>query len=610
MARTAEQIAELFFTRRRNRGAALSRMHDITALYEGTIPVDLPELVGDERAAVVNYAKIGINQMGMRLGSQLPNIKARPIDFGNREYARKQAELRRKVWLTWWHENRMQLKMRLRGRWLFAYAAAPVIIRPDFEKNIPRWYPKTPLHVYPAAVTSLDDIVPSDVICASSKSVGWLKSYYPEQAQRFSDEASESLVDVLEFIDHDEIHLIVCGRVRTRTEIEQGLYGGPTWDQQGYNVFDAYTLRKVPNRAGRPLAVCPNGLALDKPIGQYDGLIGMHQAQARLQALGMIARQRGVFQEVWIATNDDKYEPRILQKADPTNGVPGMAVGNMTRAQIDPQFATDNGIDRLSESMRVEGGIPADFSGQAASNVRTGKRADQLIGQSVDPLLEEAHDLMQVSLEEENRIATAVDKGFWGGMTRRIFVSFPGDTGHKSYTPEKLWDTDAHEVVYPFAGQDMAQITITAAQAVGVGILSKRHAAEIHPLVDDPEAEFDRITVERMRDALLDGVMMQLQTPGAGIEPIDAAWIIKNVGDDSMEIEDAVIKVHEARQRAQATPNPDPAAQQPGISPAGAGVEAPPVIPGAGAGVGDLNSLLMSLTGPQLAAKTINRTAA
>ena len=58
-------------------------------------------------------------------------------------------------------------------------------------------------------------------------------------------------------------------------------------------------LERVPNPLGQTPVVCAQRISLDGAQGQFDGILGMYQMQARLMALEVIAVQKGVFPDTW-----------------------------------------------------------------------------------------------------------------------------------------------------------------------------------------------------------------------------------------------------------------------------------------------------------------------
>lgn len=950
MARTADEIVALFEDRRRVLSADRERMRLICSLYNNDVVVPLPELQRDELPAVVNLAKQGINQLSQRLGGVMPMMRYVERDYGRKDTARKQAELRRKVNYGWWEANKMNLQMRKRGRFLFAYASSPTVVRPDFKTGMPRWEQRSPLDTYASPRIDVTDFRPLDAMFAQIRTVGWVRDRYPEASAAFMQRRHDDLVDIVEYFDADEVHYVASIRARSWWEAHEQASGPGPIDMAPAGA--GVTLTRIANRAEMPWVTIAGNICLDKPVGQFDGLIGMYQAQAQLQALSLIARTKGVFMEEWLVSEDENTEPQVLVKADAMSGTVGVVRGGrFERVMLDPQYATDTGIDRLERSQRVEAGIPADFGGEcvdaeteiltadgwrrydeigvgtevltlnhesglaewhpvlqmnvfpaerrtmleaegvrhsslttlnhrwpvvsrwngarrwatsaelttnhrvpiaamnadvpieakwtdamvelvawfyteghdrgsggdisqsiknpgnvdriraaltaafgpktagwrylngagqggvghdevprwheseprangvirfvlskhaleaitahcpgkvpafgflrsltqsqlemflhvsmladncgarfgqkdparsdafafaailagnavsyrrrvktekrpgwregeyeshliqvrrrrfanlkenaiggtksatfrhvefeglvwcpttptgtwlarrngtvyftgnSASNVRTGRRAAGLLSEAVDPMLQEAHEIISAALEEENRTAIAIDKAYWRNTRKTISVSWGvGKETECSYTPADLWETDRHSVKYPVPGADVHGINVATGQAVGLGVMSKETAQKLNPLIENPEAEKDRIVAERLEEAFLTQIQQMAATPGAGMEPVDLARLIELVESDQMDLIPAFQKVQREAQERQAAQAPPGAPEtMPGVSPPGMGAESSigPTPDQQG-----LSSLLYSLTSPSLALNTMQR---
>jgi len=132
-------------------------------------------------------------------------------------------------------------------------------------------------------------------------------------------------------------------------------------------------------------------------------------------------------------------------------------------------------------------------------------------------------------------------------------------------------------------------------QRVGIGVMSKRTAQEIDPLIADPETEHDRTVGEALESALLQSV--QAQALQGTIPPADLAKIMKLVMTDKMDLAGAVEKVQKEAQERQATAAPAGAPEtMPGLSMPGMGAEQPAEQPPAEAAP-SLEQLLGALGG-------------
>jgi hypothetical protein len=316
-------------------------------------------------------------------------------------------------------------------------------------------------------------------------------------------------------------------------------------------------------------------------------MVGMYEAQAELDALAKIARRKGVFAEEWLVASDNNVA-EIVVPADPYNGVVGQVRGgNLVRLAPEPLYATDTGIDRYERNSRVEAGLPSDYGGESSTNVRTGARANALIQSAVDPILQETHELFARSLQEENYIAIAIDKAYWSGRTKTVYL------GHEAvtYDPAKIWETDRHKVDYSLAGADMNQMTIVPLQMVGAGVMSRRTAMSMHPLIKDVDRELDGVVLDQLEAAVLAGVQQLISTPG-GMPITDVVEIMRMIRNGEFDLVDAMAEMQEIAQERQAAMAEQQAQAMPGLNMPGQGAEQPLAIPPAGDAMSNLRNIL------------------
>jgi hypothetical protein len=480
----------------------------------------------------------------------------------------------------------MQMKLRRRARHLLAYSSSPVFLKPDFGTLTPRWEIRNPLDTF-AAPMDEDDVLPDDCIFTSRVSANYLlKNYGPMVADklRFGRVQSDSRYTLLEYVCHDSLQLIVLG-AEDNPELNAAERVG----------LEAILLEAIPNRTGMPLAVVPQRITLDKPRGQFDGVLGMYYTRARLQALTEIAIERGIFPEEYLVARPGE-NPEILQIADGKAGILGVVKGgDIQQLQLNPGYKTDTALDRLERQERLEGAIPAEFGGESATNIRTGRRGEAVLSATVDYRVQEAQEIFANSLLHEDKIAIALEKAYWGDTTKTFFMSGRMTQGQESYVPNKVWQTDYHYVAYSAAGTDVNNLIVGLGQRLGVGLMSKESAREADPLISDPDFEHDRIIAEGVEDALLASIQQQAANPQGPYQPDDLAYLTRLVVEQDVPLFEAVSKTDErARQRqAEAMPQGSPETM-PGLAMPGMGAEAPVAAP---AGAPPLEELLAQLGG-------------
>jgi hypothetical protein len=417
----------------------------------------------------------------------------------------------------------------------------------------------------------VEDMRPRDVIFAYERSLGWLQQHYPAAAAEFSakDSQQDHPIELIEYVSDEEQIL-----VGTRSSIQTVAFGQVTEQ----SPFVAVELERVENRLGECPVVFAQRISLDGSQGQFDGILGMYQMQARLMALEVIAVQKGVFPDTWLIGRAGET-PQIVNPASGLTGEVGVVRGGDLRdMQTQPGYMTNPAIDRLERAQRLTAGIPQEFGGESTSNIRTGRRGDAVLSATIDFTVQEAQRIMARSLQEENEIAIKISKSYAGGRPRSFYVSAKLAKGHVDYVPNKNFDSTDNVVSYSHPGSDINELIIGGGQRLGMGTMSKQSFMEIDPLVDDPEKEHDTVITEQIEQALL--MSIQNQASEGIIPPSDLARIMDLVKNDKQELAEAVETVQkEAQERQAAVVAPDSPQAQPGLALPGMGAESIPMEP-------------------------------
>jgi len=561
-------------------------MRRVRELANGDVIVPLNELDKNAKASVANLLVQGLDQMSMRVSSTMPTPYFPPIKEGS-ERSKSSARQRKKAMIAIWDENKMQMKLRRRARHLLGYSQSAVVLKPNFRTLNPTWTVRNPLDTFAAPVDDPDNMLPDDCIFTFRASASYLLGMYGQELSdklRMGRVDSDSRYTMLEYVDSESLQLIVLGAE----------------DNPGLNVSEraglhALGLENIPNRTGMPLAVVANRITLDKPRGQFDGVMGMYYTRARLQALTEIAIERGIFPEEYLIARVGE-NPEILQVADGKNGVLGVVKGgDIQQLQLNPGYKTDTALDRLERQERLEGAIPAEFGGESGSNIRTGRRGDSVLSATVDYRVQEAQSTFEASMFEEDKIAIAIEKAYWGDYPKTFFIPSRSSIGQETYVPNKIWQTDFHYVAYSAAGSDVNSLIIGLGQRLGTGLMSKESAREADPLITDPELEHDRLIAEGVEAALLSSIQQQAINPQGPYQPDDLAYLTRLVVEQDVSLFEAVKRTDQrARDRqAQAMPQGAPETM-PGLANPGMGAEAPVQGP---AGAPPLEALLAQLGG-------------
>jgi hypothetical protein len=266
--------------------------------------------------------------------------------------------------------------------------------------------------------------------------------------------------------------------------------------------------------------------------------------------------------------------------------------GDIKDMQVNPGYQAYPTIDRLERAMRLTSAVPAELTGESASNIRTGKRGQEILSSAIDFYVQEHQDILSASMRFEIERAIAVDVAYFGAKKKSFYVTFGKEKGRLDYQPSKLWADDRTVIVgYAASGLDANQLTVLGGQLVGIGAMSKKTFMRSAPLVTDPDFEHGEIVKESLEQASL-AALEQQAAQGALPLPV-AARIGELMASGEVPLHQALKKAHEeeqqrqADQAAQAPTEPAGPAQQPGMT-----AQPPQTVPAPGPSRKALHELL------------------
>ena len=565
---TIQEIAAILKERQDKQGPMIDSMRQLRDAYNGDLIIPLPEMDRREKSAVANLITTGLDQTAMRIASTMPSVFYPALEEGNNA-SEKRARTRKRATMGWWEANKMPLKMRRRARWLIGYASSPVILRPDTKWGAARWDIRDPLNTFPSTGEDPDQITPNDCIFVYNRSRAWLQNNYPDAAGKLR-AINPKPTDLIQIAEYTDAEVTVLMAIST-TKLSQ-------WESNVRGV-PFVELERVQNKTGLCLAVVPGRITLDRPMGQFDSLVGMYALQSKLMALEVIAVERGIFPDTYLVSRPGETARFVAGPYDGRSGQVNVVQGGDIREMAaNPGFATNGMMDRIERAQRIGSGTPAEFGGESTSNVRTGKRGDAILSAVVDFPIQEAQEIFAASLQEENKRAIAIAKTYFGNERKSFYISSRGAKGHVDYVPNKDFEDDNNVVTYSHSGADANSLVVGLGQRIGIGIMSKQTAQEIDPFISDPEQEKDRVISEGLEQALLQSI--QTQASQGAIPPSDVAAIVDMVASDKASLADAVTKIHEQAQKRQATQAPQGAPEtMPGLGAPGMGAEQPQAQP-------------------------------
>jgi hypothetical protein len=563
------ETIEMFYRQRQSElGPLLSRWADVARHAEGKIVVPVSELDEDEKSMAVNLLGPGLDQLAMRVASTMPDISVDPLKPGIKDSENK-AAVKRRAMLSWWDMNRMDMILRRRARFLLGYAASPVSIsfmgmNPLDKRDIPHWRVLNPMCVFPAKTVDINDIEPPDCIHAFLQPLSWLQSLYPTQAGiLYKGKANAStMFEILEYNDCDETVLVALGQAREPNQ-------GPSWERTttvSVGTQSVVELARVVNKAGIPLTVYPGRITIAGLQGMFDQLMPVYHNASKLAALEYIAIKQSIFPKEWLVSHPNSPgQAEVIVEADGLTGVMGeIRNGQIQQTQVQPSIQASQMQDRLERVGRLAGGLPAELGGESATNIRTARRGEAVLGSAIDMPVQEHQEIFEDSMEAENHRAIAVMKAYFGSKPTSFYIPKNGKITKPDYTPNDVFENDQNVCKYGMTGTDANSFVIAMGQRLQMETISPETFMEMDPVVEDVHEEMGRIWISGARRAMMSSV--ENQASQGTIDPTFIARFAQALQDGKTQPEDALTTVHKEMQKEQAAQQ----ASQPQAAPGGA----------------------------------------
>lgn len=569
MSKTFHEIVTIVRQRQLTNSRALQQMIEVKERYNGdwVIPF-VSEEEGKQLAPLTpQLIADAVDNNAMRAASVRPDIFCPAINdlkesgIKSRDFATR----RRRALDVVWAESFMPLQMRKAYRHLFGYSAVTFNVSVDTKTREPRIQLRDPLATYPAPKAAEDFTPPENCAFVYGKNGSWLRAMYPRCRSEFGgpvhpegQTSEEQIWDLVEWIDEDEI---VCGIMGQRPAYA-------TWTRpEHFAVTDGEIceLYRYKNLAGRCTVVTPQRITLDRVFAQLGTLTGHVDTMARLMALNIAAAEKSIFPDRY-AVADPNTTPTIVGgewkdgRTGEMNLLTGIrSIGNLANT---PDQAGPATVDRLERNFRLASGLSPGMQGETYGSLRTGRGIDSMLDASVEPRIQEAHEIMSTWLTYTNEIVLDIWKAAYPSRTYHLFSGRGADATQFEFTPNKHIETTKNLTSYPVPGADIQGTTIRLGQLQGMGAISMVSLRRRHPDIDDPDAEQRRVDLEALEQATLQAVGSKAangEIPPTHIARIAQAY--RKGAEKGMDsIIDAVIAADEelAKEQAAAPPPPEP----------------------------------------------------
>lgn len=555
--RSWPEIADLTAQMMRERSLVLQKMRDVQNRYEGDYVIPIPDVDKEPKLPALAPALIGeaVDKTAQRAASVEPLLSCPAVnpmlDRGPRSL--QYASIRRRAIQATYHDSKWMLGRRKAYRQLAAYATTSIVVLPDFARDRPRLEVRDPLATFVETVSENELRPPSYGAFVTLHSGAKLRSTFPatksENNGPITPIETDQQWEIIEWFDDEQIVFGLLGPVFTQGRHIDIRYLG----QFGMQISPAF-----PNRLGVCPIVTPANVALNRIASRLSTMIGNVDLQSKLMALDIIAQEKAIFPDVY-AIGRQGGTPQIVggmwkdgRDGDINRVTDVEQIGVLRQT---PDQRTQQIIDRLERNFRVSNNLSPQYGGESYGSLRTGRALDTMAGMSIDPNIQELHEVMMAWMPHVNAAVFGTFKGYWGAKKYSMYTGWPGDTSTVEFVPDKHFEIDESAVNYPIPGADVVQQTQILGSLLGTGTLSHASFQAMHPWIKDPEAERRLLQEEQFEDAAKQSLISQLAN---GQMPLPVASIVARLLGEGKTIFEAIEAADEEIRRKQATAAPAP----------------------------------------------------
>ena len=257
-----------------------------------------------------------------------------------------------------------------------------------------------------------------------------------------------------------------------------------------------------------PQFVVAKRFSFDKLQGQFDQVIGLMSAMAKINIMSVIAMEDAVFTETNIIGELESGQYRKGR-----HSVNYLSPGTQVIKPItNLPYQLFDQVSRLERQLRVVSGYPVQDDSISPNSFVTGRGLEELQS-GVGQMVKEYHTILTTALEEIDYKRLEYDELVHGNKKRSISGVYRGSIFEESYKP----DNDirgAYKTIRKYgamASFDEPQKIVTGLQLLQAGIIDKQTMQEEMDGLDNLQMINDRITKEKAERVLFESLLAQAQ---------------------------------------------------------------------------------------------------
>lgn len=480
--------------------------------------------------------------------------------------------------------SNLHIKLVEAADWLITYGFVPAIVEPDFKHETPRVRFENPMNAYPefdimgncVAYAKVHE-EPAHVLAA--KYPQFMNQLFGSNDPRDHIRNAEQILSLVRYVDADQMLVYVPERANL-------------------------VIHQAPNPLGHcPVVVAQRAKYDEQTRGAMDDVMWVQLAKARLALFNMEAVEKAIQAPLAIPKDVRKlsFGPDAVIQTDSPQGI--KRVGMEYPPQVEAM------MQNYEQDLMLGSRYPGTRAGASPGSIVTGQGVDALEG-GFDSQTMSYQTLLGFSLKKAIGLCFKLDEILWKNATKELRVMVNGSLFEETYQPSKdIAGIHEVEVTYGFAaGMDPNRALVFLLQMMSANLVDRDFVLQQMPFDLDTLQTLQRVDVEKLEDALKQGIFSMLTSMGVMVEQ----------GQDPTQLLQGVAKIIDQRQKGktlteaviasfkQPTTQQNPQAQQPGNeSPSGPGggaplgsPQGPPQPPGgAQGGQGNPQALMQMLAG-------------